>query len=700
MGSFETAISTSNGITDYASNKFMDVISGYDETMNQYTDMAEQTTKQALDAVSGMIEQALQALLEKGVDKIYDSMGINKENLQLAQDILKLAGGTVAKLQAIVSVIPTGISTTPSTKECMTALCKSYKDMLVEQYKSLKLIYDETVNAAITCMGNIVEVAKDAVKTIIQILEDMIDEQVFRWTGYHLVEIIYMCQKGIEMWRRYRQMKKQLKESKDNGTGSGYDESISIKVNPEDLKTALLTWLYEQNEALYNAFMMLMMQDIIKDLKEDIEKLTNIDIKLIAEDINSLDDLVNFLESLGLNDDTPGLALTEVINRGLNGIASTVSALNQIANNAASLASPSTATAMAGMVAANTSVSVNLTKTYDISSADMDGYTEVRIEVYKDPSKGSVLKNITKKLEGIKYNKKKVFENSQIKKVTDAILEVSKSDNPISEFNITGKMDGMPRPYKFIIAYSASSDKKDNAEENNTVQEKEANPEIDPDNIVLPEETEEVWSTGKKKKNTFQIIKMLFNTLKPMCPLLKQLAKLIENYKINKAKVQGNGHKNLAKGLQKILGFLGLNNEVSVKDKNVFTIRTYKLYVYCIDNLYITPDSNNMAELDEERTNIFSEHLSQINHKNANLIIKDRKTILYFDKENIDLEDRALALKLSYKPQLDGYMTNIDNIRIIDDNLYFTSGGKSTITSQILKAIQRGDDPYKNNIRL
>lgn len=700
MGSFETAISTSNGITDYASNKFMDVISGYDETMNQYTDMAEQTTKQALDAVSGMIEQALQALLEKGVDKIYDSMGINKENLQLAQDVLKLAGGTVAKLQAIVSVIPTGISTTPSTKECMTALCKSYKDMLVEQYKSLKLIYDETVNAAITCMGNIVEVAKDAVKTIIQILEDMIDEQIFKWTGYHLVEIIYMCQKGIEMWRRYRQMRKQLKENKDSGAGSGYDKSVSVKVNPEDLKTALLAWLQEQSDALYNAFMMLMMQDIIKDLKEDIEKLTNIDIKLIAEDINSLDDLVNFLESLGLNDDTPGLALTEIINRGLNGIASTVSALNTIKDNVSSLASPSTATAMASMVAANTSVSVNLTKTFEILPSDMGEYTEVRIEIYKDPSKGSTLKNITKKLEGIKYNKKKVFENSQIKKISDAILEVSKSDNPISEFNITGKMDGMPRPYKFIITYSDTSKQKDNAEENNTVQEKEANPEIDPDNIVLPEVTEEVWSQGKRKQNTFQIIKMLFNTLKPMCPLLKQLAKLIENYKINKAKVQGNGHKNLAKGLQKILGFLGLNNQIDVKNTNIFTIRTYKLYAYCIDNLHVTPDTNKMAVLDEQMTNDFSEHLSYIKHKNANLVVKGRNTILYFDKENIDLEENALRQKLSYKPQIDGYMTNIDNLRIVDDTLYFTVGGKSTITSQILKAIQRGDDPYKNNIRL
>ena len=693
MGSFETAISTSNGITDYASNKFMDVISGYDETMNQYTDMAEQTTKQALDAVSGMIEQSLQALLEKGVDKIYDSMGINKENLQLAQDVLKLAGGTVAKLQAIVSVIPTGISTTPSTKECMTALCKSYKDMLVEQYKSLKLVYDETVNAAITCMGNIIEVAKDAVKTIIQILEDMIDEQIFRWTGYHLVEILYMCQKGIAMWRQYRALRKQLKDS-----NTGYEQSVSIQVNPEDLKAALLTWLYEQNDALYNAFMMLMMQDIIQDLKEDIEKLTNIDIKLIADDVNSLDDLVNFLESLGLNDDTPGLALTEIINRGLNGIASTVSALNTIAENTSSLASPSTATALTSMVAANTSVSTKLTKTFEITPTDMDGYTEVRIEVYKDPSKGSVIKNITKKLENIKYNKKKVFENSQIKKITDVIFEVSKNDNPVSEFNITGKIDGMPRPYKFIIAYTDTSKQKDNAETNNTVQEKEDNQEIDPNNIILPEETEEVWSSGKRKQNTFQIIKMLFNALKPMCPLLKQLAKLIENYKINKAKVQGNGHKNLAKGLQKILNQLGLNNQINVKNTNVFTVRTYKLYVYCIDNLHVTPDANKMAVLDEQLTNDFSEHLSTIKHKNVNLIIKNRSTILYFDKENIDLEERALALKLSYKPQLDGYMTNIDNIRIVDDTLYFTTGGKSTITSQILKAIQRGDEPYKNNI--
>jgi hypothetical protein len=41
-------------------------------------------------------------------------------------------------------------------------------------------------------------------------------------------------------------------------------------------------------------------------------------------------------------------------------------------------------------------------------------------------------------------------------------------------------------------------------------------------------------------------------------------------------------------------------------------------------------------------TNDFSEHLSYIKHKNANLVVKGRNTILYFDKENIDLEENAL----------------------------------------------------------
>jgi hypothetical protein len=95
----------------------------------------------------------------------------------------------------------------------------------------------------------------------------------------------------------------------------------------------------------------------------------------------------------------------------------------------------------------------------------------------------------------------------------------------------------MPKPYQFFITYVNKEDEKDNAEENNTVKEKEANPELDTNNISIPVITEELWNNPEKKKATFEIIKILYNTLKPMCPMLKELGKLIQNYKINKAKV-------------------------------------------------------------------------------------------------------------------------------------------------------------------
>ena len=59
MGAFETAVSTSNSLADYTSSKFMSIASGYDDAATGFINGAEVTTQQVLDAVSGMLEQAL-----------------------------------------------------------------------------------------------------------------------------------------------------------------------------------------------------------------------------------------------------------------------------------------------------------------------------------------------------------------------------------------------------------------------------------------------------------------------------------------------------------------------------------------------------------------------------------------------------------------------------------------------------------------
>jgi hypothetical protein len=90
--------------------------------------------------------------------------------------------------------------------------------------------------------------------------------------------------------------------------------------------------------------------------------------------------------------------------------------------------------------------------------------------------------------------------------------------------------------------------------------------------------------------------------------------------------------------LKKVLDVLGLTNRLSIADKNMFTVRTYKMYIYCLTELKAQPDNQNLAELDAENTNTFHDYLLSIRHKNMSLVEKDRATVLYFDKENIDLE--------------------------------------------------------------
>lgn len=56
----------------------------------------------------------------------------------------------------------------------------------------------------------------------------------------------------------------------------------------------------------------------------------------------------------------------------------------------------------------------------------------------------------------------------------------------------------------------------------------------------------------------FDIVGMLINTFLPMSKVVKELMHLIENYKINKAKVQAHARGNLGKVMQRILDKAGI----------------------------------------------------------------------------------------------------------------------------------------------
>ena len=162
--------------------------------------------------------------------------------------------------------------------------------------------------------------------------------------------------------------------------------------------------------------------------------------------------------------------------------------------------------------------------------------------------------------------------------------------------------------------------------------------------------------------------------MKPISSLLKKVSKLIENYKINKQTVQNHAHTDLVLSFKNVMKKLGLHKEYDIKGKNIYTVRTKKLYDYCIHTLNI-PHVNTTAfsEISADNTNKLIEYL-KVEKIPANDLKKDIITVLYFDTENINAAD-SIAV--------DGTINGLDKIEIVKDAnaVLYSDNNRSTTSS-------------------
>lgn len=716
---YSLQLTNKDGLADYASKKLTSFTKSYTDQADSFMNTGESMAKSAIAGIQSMAEEMLTSVISQGVDAIYSAMGINKESIQTAQKLIDIAQGAISQITSFISIVPIGMKTTPSVKEAMSNICASYKDLLLEQYMSLKQMYNETIGAMITCMGNIVEVLKESLDVIIDQIIVSIDPYVYQYTGYHIVEIMQMCRKGISMFKAWKKAKKDKREKKKKEKkereeipeaeppikGNKRCKSIKVSIDADTLKHYLMDWLMEQDDALYNAFMLLNIKEMIMEIKDNINKLTNLSIEQLAENIESLDDVVNLLEELGLGDDTPGLSLQDAIALGMNAVTAAASAINDVKENAMSLANPSTAMAVGTMVATNTKVTTETTTAYDMNSESTEDYTLVTINVYDDPVK-KVLNPLKSALSSIKTkNSKKneeVFSANAIKQVLDKVTELWNNPNADEPYVIVdGKLGGQFKTYFFhiICQYPSKKEADKNTELNDQTEGSQSKTSIKDQfenkfkegsknfmDVVNKDSVDDV----DKKRNTLQILKTIFASIKPLAPILKQIATLIQNYKINKEKVRNHAHGNLNIGLQKIMEALGLNKSKPINGRNTYTIRTTKLYNYCIETYDIQIDKDGWAELSANDTNAFKEYLITQKQNTTN-IKNDTNTLIYFDMNNINIQSNYHNEKIK-----DGDIYNIDNICIINDLdiILYTDSQKSTMTSQIFRAIQAGISPY------
>ena len=173
----------------------------------------------------------------------------------------------------------------------------------------------------------------------------------------------------------------------------------------------------QQRDSLFNGFIILQVMDAVNSVKEMIKSMTNVNIETLGDGINSLDDLVNLLDELGLGDDSTAIDLSMIPKLNINEIYASLNSLTdtqKLMGNVASL----------GVMAA-TSVDINATTTkvelYDVNT-DAENKT-ITVTFYENPTKSSVSRKFYKLLNKTKGpdGKKTLFSAGEAKAIQDSV---------------------------------------------------------------------------------------------------------------------------------------------------------------------------------------------------------------------------------------------------------------------------------------
>lgn len=763
MKQIHLILSNPDGLDDYIAHKLLHQTSGH-------LTNAQTKATQILDSTREFIEHIGTTNLTNAIDAIYKQLGIDQNSIALVNNITNTLSGTISKVQTIINIFPRDLTCTPSAKGALMEIAVSYKDIIMEQINSLKLVYDETVNAAINSLSTVLQLLHGSIEVIIRTVEELFDQYAYKYTGHHVMELYFLLQPGIALTKAILKYKKNAKQTITNAKNTAKNiinnevnntkntindninknitsvlnntvantYSLDVGIDLNDLYNQLYEWLSKQSDALYNAFMMLLMKDFVSEIKEDIQKLTNIDIRLMADNINTFDDLIQLLDSLGLNEHTPTIDFQQLIATGMNSVFAISNSFKTIFKE---LDVP-TVGQLTGSVVHSIDVTPSKQKAYEIDTELKGNDNIIKIKLHADPSNKIIKAQFITLFKLVKYNNKRVFNKGQINTIIDNIIaiynqyvkehekdnikdnDMVKDTNSIllvhkkfnndlykdsdyinkSTFIINAIVEDMPRIYTFQVEV----DNPNNLASVNTTVKYKSKDEIlsDTDDLykrfnitdnskngnkdngvvdmliksITNENEQHIYTTAEKRRNTFDIVKQMLMALKPMMKLLKEISKLIENYKTNKQTVQTHARKDLVLSFKNVMRKLGLSKEKSFEGKNIYTVRTKKLYDYCLSTLQIKIN-NGFSEISSALTNKLIEHLISENQI-VTTLQKSIPTVLYFDIENIENINTIAK---------DGTINGLDNIEIIQDEkiILYSENNKSTTSSQILRAMRK-----------
>ena len=525
-------------------------------------------------------------VLEQGASALYDALGIDESTLTFAKNVVSMAehatdiaGAAVLKGMTAVSSIDMHalpMSAVGASLQFAQTFVDAYINKMVEKYGALA----ELVVQAIVDPSIALEMLVDELNIMFQQVEELIDEQLERYLGMSLVEIKYYCTQGIQLYKQYQEARKRARAEKEAREAEGGEEkqegintsgkktkvNVDVEMNPDVLMANLKAWMDKLGDGLYNGFIVLQVLDAIKTIQEAVKQMTDISLESLASDINSLEDLIEMLDEIGLGDDSTAVDLSLVPALGINDIMASLEDFKQkISEQGTMLAGE-----LAGIAASSVDVRANVSqsRTYDIST-DAESKT-ITITYYTDPTNPKVSKKVYKAISNAKTsNKQSMFQLSECKSIQDATIELwnrySVSGSPDSTSLKAGK-------YTIEIKLQIEDEKKSEPDvlTNENTKKKKADPVSitkEAEAFTLLSRTEEGTKDPNKvreqKRNTIKLLHTAYSIIKSAVGPLNLFIVLISNYKINKAYVREKHDDNLFVLIQQALGKLGMDKEMT-----------------------------------------------------------------------------------------------------------------------------------------
>lgn len=637
--------------------------SGAAEIANSELLKARQKARAAVDLVIAQVEGLVHNIALEGVSAMYDALGINEQSLKTAKQIVAIARhGTNLGASVLMKGITilneyqsTQISLPMDAYGAALGFAASYVDKHYGEFVEKYGPYIDFILLAMTNPEEAVELLGEYVLINANQMYNMLDEQCYSYTGMHIVEIYNLCSKGIKLYNEYKKSKKDKKKKKGeekseepdspstpdkekpeqstkpdtaNIKSTGY--SFEIETNPEVALENMYNWLYEQNDALFNGFIVLQFLDAIRSIQDMVKTFTEVDVDTLDDNIETLEDFVVLCEQLGLDDDSTAIDLSLIPSLNLNVIHASMNNLKEQfkeANNLQKIQS-----AAIGAVAAGSAV--NISKTYDIHT--IAETKTINLIYYTDPTKPSVSKKVYKAFSKAKdANDNPLFSSSDLIVIQNKINDMHSSETMKGSVSVAG--------YTIDIVINISEDEKNDKSKSEEepkclqVEEDNVTPEFDIMTITEEMVTEKQMEDmeDRKRRSTIKVLHTVYSILKKMIPSLTKLAKLIRNYRINKEWVKSNQKSNLYLMYEAAMKLLGLTKKIDTKTNSLYTVRTLELYEYIKSDMPDIETVNMTTEISYNQAKQINTWLYSFDKTATKIDLSKDIITLFFDYDSI-----------------------------------------------------------------